>query len=120
MCIRDSYDAGTDYLRKKVTIRYDPFDREIVQLWYKGTRRSDIRKARIGESNATLKAPAEKLDAGGESRVLNTYREEHRKRFVKTLGAYGLRNAGKSGESRAGEHAAGEERSGSGEEKLRD
>ena len=114
------YDAGTDYLRKKVTIRYDPFDREIVQLWYKGTRRSDIRKARIGESNATLKAPAEKLDAGGESRVLNTYREEHRKRFVKTLGAYGLRNAGKSGESRAGEHAAGEERSGSGEEKLRD
>ena len=116
----DLYDAGTDYLRKKVTIRYDPFDREIVQLWYKGTRRSDIRKARIGESNATLKAPAEKLDAGGESRVLNTYREEHRKRFVKTLGAYGLRNAGKSGESRAGEHAAGEERSGSGEEKLRD
>ena len=114
------YDAGTDYLRKKVTIRYDPFDREIVQLWYKGTRRSDIRKARIGESNATLKASAEKLDAGGESRVLNTYREEHRKRCVKTLGAYGLRNAGKSGESRAGEHAAGEERSGSGEEKLRD
>ncbi len=113
----DLYDAGTDYLRKKVTIRYDPFDREIVQLWYKGTRRSDIRKARIGESNATLKAPAEKLDAGGESRVLNTYREEHRKRFVKTLGAYGLRNAGKNGacvgtaeEERAGDGRRAERR----------
>lgn len=111
------YDAGTDYLRKKVTIRYDPFDREIVQLWYKGTRRGDIRKARIGESNATLKTSAEKLDAGGESRVLNTYREEHRKRFVKTLGAYGLRNAGKNGacvgtaeEERAGDGRRAERR----------
>lgn len=111
------YDAGTDYLRKKVTIRYDPFDKEVVQLWYKGTRRGDIRKARIGESNATLKTSAEKLDAGGESRVLNTYREEHRKRCVKTLGAYGLRNAGKNGacvgtaeEERAGDGRRAERR----------
>ena len=110
----DLYDAGTDYLRKKVTLRYDPFDRETAQLWYKGVRRGDIGKARIGESNATLKTSAEKLDGGGESRVLNTYREEHRKRFVRTLGAYGLRNAPKSEDvvdGSAVESHAGTERS---------
>jgi transposase InsO family protein len=85
------YDAGRDFLRKKVTLRYDPFDMEVLQLWYKGTQRCLIREAHIGESNATLKAPAEKLDSSGESRILNTYKEEQQKRFTKTLGAYGLR-----------------------------
>lgn len=123
----DLYDAGTDYLRKQVTLCYDPFDTETVQLWYKGVRRGDIRKARIGESNLTLKTSAEKLDGGGESRVLNTYREEHRKRFAKTLGAYGLRNIDKADKNEgvidgsAGEDHAGTERSGArGEEAHHD
>lgn len=85
------YDAGTEFLRKKVTIRYDPFDMETAHLWYKGTLRGEIRRARIGESNSKLKTPVENLDQRGESRVLRTFAGEHRKRFEKTLGAYGLR-----------------------------
>ena len=85
------YEAGTEYIRKKVILRYDPFDLKVVQLWYRGQKTKLITLARIGESNQTVKVPVEALENTSESRILKTYAKEQQKRFKQQLGAFRLR-----------------------------
>lgn len=85
------YEAGTEYIRKKVMLRYDPFDLTLLQLWYKGQKAKLVSLARIGESNQSLKVPVEKLEQASESRILKTYAKEHQRRFKEQLGAFQLR-----------------------------
>lgn len=85
------YEAGTEYIRKKVILRYDPFDLSTVQLWYRGQKAKLIAPARIGEYNQTEKISIEKREEASESRILATYAQEHQKRFKKQLGAFELR-----------------------------
>jgi len=73
------YEAGTEYIRKKVILRYDPFDPKVVQLWYRGQKAKLITLARIGESNQTVKVPVETLENASESRILKTYAKEQQK-----------------------------------------
>ena len=85
------YEAGTEYIRKKVMLRYDPFDPKEVQLWYRGQKTKIITLARIGECNQTVQVPLETLENASESRILKTYAKEHQKRFKEQLGAFTLR-----------------------------
>ena len=85
------YEAGTEYIRKKVILRYDPFDLKVVQLWYRGQKAKLITLARIGESNQTVKVSVEILENTSESRILKTYAKEQQKRFKQQLGAFQLR-----------------------------
>ena len=85
------YEAGTEYIRKKVILRYDPFDPKEAQLWYRGQKAKLITLARIGESNQTVKASIETLENASESRILKTYAKEQQKRFKQQLGAFQLR-----------------------------
>jgi transposase InsO family protein len=84
------YDAGVEWVRKKVTVRFDPFNLEEMQLWYGGEQKKIIREVQIGEHNSTQKVECEKVEESGESRVLKVFTKRHQERFKKTTGAFQL------------------------------
>ena len=99
-----TYDAGAEYMRKKVTVRFDPFDRKELQLWYQGERKKNIQEAQIGEYNGTQRVECEKVEQSAESRVLKILAEDHQKRFKKAMGAFQLGTDAEAGtEERTGE-----------------
>jgi hypothetical protein len=87
-------DAGTEWRRKKVTVRFDPFNLGEVQLWHGGEQRKLIRPAQIGEYNATQKVACEKVEHNAESRVLKVFVKDQQKRFIKKAGAFRLSQEG--------------------------
>ena len=87
---RKIYDAGAEWTRKKVTVRFDPFDLEEVQLCHEGKQEKLVRAAVIGEHNAKQKVFCEKVETQAESRVLKIFAEEQQKRFKKRAGAFRL------------------------------
>ena len=84
------YDAGAEWIRKKVTVRFDPFNLDEAQLWYNGEQQKTIRVAQIGEHNMTQKVICEKVEQRAESRVLKVFAEEQQKRIKKNSGAFRL------------------------------
>jgi transposase InsO family protein len=84
------YDAGAEWIRKKVTVRFDPFNMEEIQLCHEGEQKKVVRVAIIGEYNATQKVICEKVKTQTESRVLKVFAQEQRKRFKKKAGAFRL------------------------------
>jgi transposase InsO family protein len=84
------FDAGSEWVRKKVTVRFDPFNLEEIQLWHKGEQKKLIRGAQIGEYNATQRVECEKVEHSAESRVLKVYMKEQQERFKKATGAFHL------------------------------
>ena len=84
------YDAGVEWRRKKVTVRFDPFNLEEVQLWHEGKQKSIVKVAQIGEFNAAQKVVYEKVETQAESRVLKKFSEDQMKRFQKSAGAFRL------------------------------
>jgi transposase InsO family protein len=84
------YDAGAEWRRKKVTLRFDPFNLEEIQLWHGGEQKKVVQAAQIGEHNATQKVVCEKVEQSAESRVLKVFMEEQQKRFKKRAGAFQL------------------------------
>ena len=73
-----------------MTVRYDPFDLEEVQLWWRGEQKKVIRVAQIGEYNATQKVECEKVEQSSESRVLKIFAKEQQERFKNRTGAFRL------------------------------
>jgi transposase InsO family protein len=84
------FDAGAEWARKKVSIRFDPFDSEEIQLWHGGIQKKIVKVAVIGEYNETQKIACEKVEASAESRVLKVYTEKQQERFKKANGAFRL------------------------------
>ena len=84
------YDAGVEWVRKKVTVRYDPFNSEELQLWYGGEQKKIIRVAQIGEYNATQKVESEKVERSAESRVFKVFVKDQQERFKKNAPAFRL------------------------------
>ena len=77
------YDAGPEWVRKKINVRFDPFNLEEVQLWHEGKQRKIVRAAVIGEYNTTQKVKCEKVEAAAESRVFKVYMKKQQQRFKK-------------------------------------
>lgn len=90
------YDAGPDLTRKRVTVRFDPFGMEEVEVWHKGVRVKNVREAQIGEYNKTQKVDCETVERSGQSRVLNAYAQNEQKRFKKRYGAFAQNIDGES------------------------
>jgi transposase InsO family protein len=88
------FDAGAEWRRKKVTVRFDPFNLEEVQLWWRGEQKKLIHPAQIGEYNATQKVDCEKVEQSAESRVLKVFVKDQQKRFIKKAGAFQLSQEG--------------------------
>ena len=84
------YDAGSEWVRKKVTVRFDPFNLEEIHLWHGGKQKKVIRAAQIGEYNATQKVDCEKVEQSAESRVLKFFAKKQQERFKKNSGAFSL------------------------------
>lgn len=90
------YEVGLEYIRKKVTVRYDPFDLSEVELWYSGEKKRSVPLAKIGEYNRNVKKPVEELEKASQSRLLRLFQEESRKRLKQQLGAFRLSEGGDS------------------------
>ena len=73
-----------------MTVKFDPFHLEEIQLWHKGELKKAIRAAQIGEYNATQKVDCEQVEEKSASRVLNAFLEDQQKRFKRTNGAFRL------------------------------
>jgi transposase InsO family protein len=84
------YDAGGEWMRKRVTLRFDPFNLKEVQLWHEGAMKKIIREARIGEYNAARQAVEGKPEKSAESRVLKSYEKAQQERYKKSMGAFRL------------------------------
>jgi hypothetical protein len=82
------YDAGAEWMRKKVTLRFDTFKLEEVQLWHEGQMKKVIREAKIGEYNGVRRSIAEYAEESAGSRVLKTYEKAQQERFKKRMGAF--------------------------------
>jgi transposase InsO family protein len=84
------FDAGAQWARKKVDIRFDPFNMDEVHLWHKGKLEKTVKVAVIGEFNETQKTASDKVETAATSRVLEMYKKEQHKRFKKANGAFRL------------------------------
>ena len=79
---------GAKWLRKRVTVKFDPFHLEEVELWHKGVHVKNVGLARIGEYNETQKIPCEVVEKAGRSRVLDVYAHKEQERFKQRYGTF--------------------------------
>ena len=86
------YEAGIAYIRKKVLLRYDPFDPQLVQLWRQGKKEKLLTVARPPEHNGGKHAAQNTTSAPtGKSRFLEMYARDSQQRCKQRLGAMRLR-----------------------------
>ncbi len=91
---RVHYDVGVEYIRKKVLVRYDPFDLSAVEVWYGGEKKKLVSPLAIGEYNHNVKKPVEELEKASQSRLLRLFEAESKKRLKQQLGAFRLGGEG--------------------------
>ncbi|MFH0768813.1 MAG: DDE-type integrase/transposase/recombinase [Chloroflexota bacterium] len=84
------YEAGLEYIRKQVLVRYDPFDLSAVEVWYAGEKKKLVSPINIGEYNRNVKKPVEELEKASQSRLLRLFASESKKRLKQQLGAFRL------------------------------
>ena len=88
------YDVGVEYIRKKVLVRYDPFDPSVAEVWYGGEKKKLVLPLTIGEYNHNVKKPVEELEKASQSRLLRLFEAENKKRLRQQLGAFRLSGEG--------------------------
>jgi len=80
-----TFEAGVAFIRKKVDVRFDPFDLSVVEVWHGGAKRLEAKPIAIGEfvgSTPTQKTATEI----GRSRLLDIYVKENDKRRKNAVG----------------------------------
>ena len=85
------YEAGLEYIGKKVDIRYDPFDMNSVEIWYSGEHRRTAEPLRVGEFCGKTEKMQTSVKAT-HSRLLKVYEEENAKRRKQHMGALSFRS----------------------------
>jgi len=80
-----TFEAGVAFIRKKVDVRFDPFDLSVVEVWHGGTKQFDAKPLVIGEFTKTT--PIQKTATEvGRSRLLDVYVQENEKRRKNAIG----------------------------------
>ena len=84
------YEAGIEYIGKKVDVRYDPFDMSLVEIWYmeNAERRLDHL---VGEYCSKVEKTSKTITAT-HSRLLKVYEQENAKRQKQRIGALSFRS----------------------------
>ena len=80
-----TYEAGVAFARKKVDVRFDPFELSVVEVWHGGAKQLEAKPLIIGEFTETkpiLKTSTEI----GRSRLLDAYVQENEKRRENAIG----------------------------------
>ena len=90
------YEVGIEYIRKKILVRYDPFDLSVVEVWSEGAKKKLVSPANFGEYNRNVKKPVEELEQASQSRLLRLLAEQSKKRLKRELGAFRLSEEVKS------------------------
>lgn len=87
------FEAGVAFIRKKVDVRFDPFDLSVVEVWHGGAKLLEAKPLVIGEFANT--APMIKTTTEiGRSRLLDIYAKENENR---RRNAVGILRFGKEG-----------------------
>ena len=92
---RVEYEAGVEFARKKVDVRFDPFDLSVVEIWRDGQRIKQARPIVIGEFIPKAQIPAklsENTNKPTKSRLLAVYEKQSRQRDQRRNGAISYRN----------------------------
>jgi transposase InsO family protein len=83
-----TFDAGVALMRKRVDIRYDPFDISIVEVWHDGKFQRKAEKLSVPEFTPKPSAASVHLDAKvSHSRLLAVYEDRNRDRDTRRNGA---------------------------------
>jgi len=85
------YETGIEYIGKKVDVRYDPFDMDVVEVWYGGERKKTVEPLKVSE----FCGKTEKIIGTTKvthSRLLKVYEEENTKHRKQSMGALSFRS----------------------------
>jgi putative transposase len=88
------YEAGIEWIGKRIMVRYDPFDHSAAELWYGGKKEKLVGPARIGEYNHNLNKPVAELEKASQSKLLRLFADQSKKRLKLQLGAFRLGEGG--------------------------
>jgi transposase InsO family protein len=83
-----TFEAGVAFMRKKVDVRFDPFDLSVVEVWYAGAKQLEAKPLVIGEFTNSEPRQAVRKTATeiGRSRLLDIYVKENDKRRKNAVG----------------------------------
>ena len=88
------YEVGLELCRKKVELRYDPFDLSQVEVWYQSEKKKIVGPARIGEFTKAAHPPQPEMKKASGSRLLRMFVNESQKKMKQHLGAIRFRKEG--------------------------
>ena len=92
------FDVGVALIRRRVDVRYDPFDISVVEIWHEGKFQRKAEKLYISEFAPKLEAcPAAAPRKPTGSRLLAVYEEKNKEREKQRNGALSF-NDTKEGE----------------------
>lgn len=91
------YEVGIEFIRKKVDIRYDPFDMNQIEVWHCGAKKKMASLLSVGEYCATHKVKEDEMKKNTSSRLLDVLKKDNKARNKKKLEAIVFRNV-KEGE----------------------
>lgn len=83
------YEAGVEWIGKKIMVRFDPFDLSQERSGM-AEKKKLATPASIGEYNRNVKKPVEELERASESKLLRLFAAEGKKRLKQQLGAFRL------------------------------
>jgi len=80
-----TYEAGISFIRKKVDVRFDPFELSVVEVWHGGAKQLDAKPVIVSEftNTSTQRTVATEI---GRSRLLDAYVKENEKRKKYSMG----------------------------------
>jgi len=92
-----TFEAGAAFKRKKIDVRFDPFDLSLVEVWHGGAKQLDAKPLVIGEfTNSAPRQTAHKTATEiGRSRLLDIYVRENEKRRKNAVGVLTFNAGGK-------------------------
>jgi transposase InsO family protein len=86
------FDVGTALIRRRVDVRYDPFDISVVEIWHGGKFQRKAEKLRIPEFAPKYEGPpATTPNKPTHSRLLKVYEEKNKGREKQRNGALSFR-----------------------------
>ena len=88
-----TFDAGVALIRRRVDVRYDPFDISVVEIWHEGKLQRKAEKLCISEfAPEREEPPTTTAKKPTHSRLLKLYEEKNKEREKQRNGALSFRN----------------------------